>query len=86
MDVNDAPGVPVETQLEEVSDAIQRAAGDLLAARLVLDRERAEFAAKAGTPSRELLLAATRVVDEMRRTDEALTDLLKQLEVQSASR
>jgi len=87
MDANDAPATAaVETQLEEVSDAIQRAAGDLLAARLVLDRERAEFAARGGTPSRELLIAATRVVDEMRRTDQALTDLLKELDVRSASR
>ena len=38
---------PVDIQLEEVSDAIQRAAGDLLSARLVLDRERAEFVASA---------------------------------------
>ncbi len=86
MDVNESATAPVETQLEEVSDAIQRAAADLLAARLVLDRERAEFSAKSATPSRELLISATRVVDEMRRTDEALTGLLKELEARSASR
>lgn len=76
---------PVEVQLEEVSEAIQRAAADLLAARLVLDRERAEFTAKGAQPSRALLIAATRVVDEMRRTDEALTSLLKELELRTAS-
>ena len=77
--------VPVSVQLEEVSDAIQRAAADLLSARLVLDRERAEFAAKGATPSRALLISATRVVDEMRRTDEALADLLRELERRSAA-
>ena len=77
--------VPVSVQLEEVSDAIQRAAADLLAARLVLDRERAEFAARGAMPSRALLISATRVVDEMRRTDEALADLLKELEQRSTA-
>lgn len=71
---------PVTLQLEEVSDAIQRAAADLLAARLVLDRERTDFAAKGAEPSRALLIAATTVVDELRETDEALTVLLKELE------
>jgi len=70
----------VDVQLEEVSDAIQRAAADLLAARVVLDRERAEFAARGTAPTRRLLIAARRVVDEMRETDEALTDLLRVLE------
>jgi hypothetical protein len=72
---------PVDIQLEEVSDVLERAAADLLSARLVLDRERAEFAASAAQPSRPLLLAATRVVDDLRRTEEALAELLKQLEV-----
>lgn len=78
--VADATEVPVSMQLEEVSDAIQRAAADLLAARLVLDRERAEFTAKNAEPSRALLIAATTVVDELRETNEALTVLLKELE------
>jgi hypothetical protein len=75
---------PVDIQLEEVSDAIQRAAADLLSARLVLDRERAEFVASSAQPSRPLLLAATRVVDDLRRIEEALAELLKQLEVRGA--
>jgi hypothetical protein len=72
---------PVDIQLEEVSDVLERAAADLLSARLVLDRERAEFVASGAQPSRALLLAATRVVDDLRRTEEALAELLKQLEV-----
>ena len=75
----------VDIQLEEVSDAIQRAAADLLSARLVLDRERAEFVASGAQPSRPLMLAATHFVDDLRRTEEALTDLLKQLEVRGTS-
>jgi hypothetical protein len=70
----------VDVQLEEVSDAIQRAAADLLAARVVLDRERAEVAARGTAPTRRLLITARRVVDELRETDEALTDLLRVLE------
>ena len=76
---------PVDIQLEEVSDAIQRAAADLLSARLVLDRERAEFVASGALPSRPLMLAATRVVDDLRRTEEALAELLKQLEVRGTA-
>ena len=76
---------PVDIQLEEVSDTIQRAAADLLSARLVLDRERAEFVASGGQPSRPLMLAATRVVDDLRRSEEALAELLKQLEVRGAA-
>jgi hypothetical protein len=72
---------PVDIQLEEVSDAIQRAAGDLLSARLVLDRERAELATLGVAPSRPLLLAATRVVDDLRRIEESLAELLRQLEL-----
>jgi hypothetical protein len=63
---------PVDIQLEEVSDAIQGAAADLLSARTVLDRERAEFVASAAQPSRPMLLAATRVVDDLRRIEDSL--------------
>jgi hypothetical protein len=76
---------PVDIQLEEVSDAIERAAADLLSARLVLDRERAEFVASGAQPSRPLLIAATRVVDDLRRIEEALAELLKQLEVRGTA-
>jgi hypothetical protein len=72
---------PVDIQLEEVSDAIERAAADLLAARIVLDRERAEFVASGAQPSRPLMIAATSVVDDLRRIEEALAELLKHLEV-----
>jgi hypothetical protein len=51
----------------------------------VLDRERAEFVASGGRPSRPLILAATRVVDDLRRTEEALAALLKQLEVRGTA-
>lgn len=80
MSPDESPVLPVDVHLEQVSDAIHRAAGDLLSARLVLDRERAAAAGTGTQPSRAVLLAAKRVVDEMRRTDEALTDLLKLLE------
>jgi hypothetical protein len=76
---------PVDIQLEEVSDVIERAAADLLSARLVLDRERAEFVASGASPSRPLMVAATRVVDDLRRTEEALAELLKQLEVRGTA-
>jgi hypothetical protein len=79
------PIVTLDLQLEEVSDAIQRAAADLLAARLVLDRERAELAAKGADPARSILIAATRVVDELRETDEALTVLLKEIEAHASA-
>jgi hypothetical protein len=83
MNADDPLSTPVDPQLEEVSDAIGRAATDLAAARAALDRERAEFAATEAQPSRSLLLAATRVVDELKQTDEALAALLKALERQT---
>ena len=76
---------PVDIQLEEVSDVIQRAAADSLSARLVLDRERAEFVASGALPSRPLMQAATRFVDDLRRAEEALAELLKQLEVRGTA-
>lgn len=76
---------PVEVQLEAVSEAIHRAAGDLLSARFVLDRERDAFVARGAQPSRELLIAATHVVNELRRTDQALETLLRQLEPRAPS-
>lgn len=85
MQDDDSQTVPVDAQLAQVSDAIQRAAADLLAARDALDRERAAFTARGGRPSRELLIAATHLVNEMRRTDQALTELLKELEARTPS-
>lgn len=84
MTADDRPVGPIEHQLEAVSHAIGRAAADLESARIVLDRERADFIASGAKPSRALVIAATRLVDEMRRTDEALTDLLKQLDRRDA--
>jgi hypothetical protein len=81
---DETPPPSVDIQLEEVSDVIQRAAADLLSARVVLDRERTEFIASGAQPSRPLMLAATRVVDDLRRTEEALAELLKHLEVRGA--
>ena len=81
---DEKPAPPVDVQLEAVSAAIQRAAADLLSARVALDRERADFAARGAEPSRGLLIAATHLVNEMRQTDEALTNLLKQLEDRTA--
>lgn len=79
MAVEDFTDVPVETQLEAVSEAIQRAEADSLSAQVALDRERADFTIRGAKPSRALLVAATRVVDDLRRTDEALAALLREL-------
>jgi len=75
---SDAP--TVETSLELLSEAVGKAADDLRAARAVLDRARADIAARNTSVSRRVVGAAERVVTHLRETDEALRDVVKELE------
>lgn len=71
--------VTVETSLGVLEDVIQKAAGDLLTARNVLARARAEMAASGAPVSRTIVADAERVIDHLRHADQALTSVISKL-------
>jgi hypothetical protein len=70
----------VEMSLQLLSDAVGKAADDLCAARVALDRARIDIASRNTSVSRRVVGAAERVVDHLRETDEALREVVKELE------
>jgi len=70
----------VEMSLDVLSEAIGKAADDLCASRRVLDSARADIASRNTSISRTVITGAERVVEQLRKTDEALKDLIKGLE------
>jgi ABC-type transporter Mla subunit MlaD len=72
--------ITVDTSLTLLSDAVGKAADDLRAARSTLDRMRADIASRNTSISRDVVAAAERAVDRLRETDEALREVVKQLE------
>jgi len=77
MDENTAP--TVEMSLEMLSEAVGKAADDLRAVRTALDVSRADIGARNTSVSRVVLKDAERVIDHLRRADEGLRDVLKNL-------
>ena len=70
----------VESSLEALSESVGKAADDLRAVRVVLDRARADIASRNTSISRHVIAAATRTIDHLSGADEALRDVLKELE------
>jgi hypothetical protein len=77
MDENTAP--TVEMSLEILSEAVGKAADDLCAVRAALDTARADITARNTSVSRVVLKDAERVIDHLRRADQGLRDVLKDL-------
>ena len=77
MDENAAP--TVEMSLEMLSEAVGKASDDLRAVRAALDTARADIGARNTSVSRVVLKDAERVIDHLRRADEGLRDVLKDL-------
>ncbi len=75
---NDTP--TVEASLRALSEAVAKAADDLRAVRPVLDRARADIASRNTSLTRHVIVAATRTIDHLRGADEALRDVLRELE------
>ena len=69
----------VETALDALSEAVRKAADDLRESREVLDRARQDIASHNTSISREVIVAAVRVVDHLKQVDEALRDVLRGL-------
>ena len=77
MDENTAP--TVEMSLAILSEAVGKASEDLRAVRGTLDAARADIASRNTSVSRVVLKDAERVIDHLRRADEGLRDVLKDL-------
>lgn len=69
----------VETSLDILSEAVEKAAGDLTAVRTALDAARADIGTRNTSVSREVIRDAERVIDHLRQADEGLRDVLKDL-------
>ena len=73
------PATTVETSLAMLSEAVGKASDDLRAVRATLDAARADIASRNTSLSRDVLKDAERVINHLRRADEALRDVLKDL-------
>jgi hypothetical protein len=69
----------IEMSLGMLSDAVSRAAADLLASRNALDRARADIASRNTSAPRGVVAAAERVVHHLKEADEGLRDALRSL-------
>jgi hypothetical protein len=70
---------PVDISLAALEDVIQKAAGDLLTARNVLARARAEMVATDAPVSRTVIADAERVIEHLRLADQSLTSVISKL-------
>jgi hypothetical protein len=79
MDMTEQPTPTVEMSLEALSDALKRASDDLRAAVPAIDHARAEIASRNTSVHRAVVRDAERVIDHLRRADECLRDVVKDL-------
>jgi hypothetical protein len=79
MDQNTSTTPTVEMSLAMLSEAVGKASDDLRAVRATLDAARADIASRNTSLSREVLKDAERVINHLRRADEGLRDVLKDL-------
>jgi hypothetical protein len=70
----------VDASLADLSDALGKAAEDFRLARTLLDRVRADLAARNTSVARSVVAGARAVIDHLRGADEALRDVVKALE------
>jgi|GraSoiStandDraft_9_1057307.scaffolds.fasta_scaffold278713_1 phage-related tail protein len=69
-----------EQSLAMLSDAVARASEDLRAARQTLDTARADIATRnTSLPTADILRESERVVDHLRKADQCLQELVKDL-------
>jgi hypothetical protein len=69
----------VEISLEMLSEALGKASADLCSARLAIDNERLDIAARNTSVSRKVIRDVERVVQDLRDTDEHLRAVVKDL-------
>jgi len=69
----------VEMSLEVLSQAVGKAAEDLVSVRAALDTARADIASRNTSVSREVVKDADRVIKSLRDADQGLREVLKDL-------
>jgi ABC-type transporter Mla subunit MlaD len=69
----------IDTSLEALSQALDKATQDLTSARTALDTARADIAARNTSLSRDVVKSADRVIRSLKDTDEGLRDVMKNL-------
>jgi hypothetical protein len=69
----------VEMSLEALSVAVGKASEDLSAVRGALDTARADIASRNTSITREVVSHAEKVIDHLKRADNGLRDVLKDL-------
>jgi hypothetical protein len=69
----------VEQSLAALSEAVGRASDDLTAVRSTLDLARADIATRNTSVTRDVIKEAERVIDHLRRADQGLRDVLREL-------
>jgi len=69
----------VEKSVESLSAAVGRASEDLRAVRSALDTARADITSRNTSMTRDVVKDAESAIDELRRADEGLREVLKDL-------
>jgi hypothetical protein len=69
----------VEMSLAALSEAVGKASQDLTAVRAALDVARTDITTRNTSLTRDVIKDAERVIDHLRRADEGLRDVLKDL-------
>ncbi|HZR23227.1 MAG TPA: hypothetical protein VFA59_06550 [Vicinamibacterales bacterium] len=69
----------VEQSLTMLSEAVGKASVDLLAVRGALDRARDDIATRNTSVTRDIVRESERVIEHLRKADECLRDVLKDL-------
>jgi hypothetical protein len=69
----------VEQSLAALSEAVGRASDDLTAVRSTLDLARTDIATRNTSVTRDVIKEAERVIDHLRRADQGLRDVLREL-------
>jgi len=79
VDMHDKDEPTVEATLAVLSQALGKASEDLCAVRSAIDLARVDMASHNGSHTRDVIRDAERVVEQLRKTDESLSDVLDHL-------
>jgi hypothetical protein len=78
-DMQDKDEPTVEQTLAVLSEALGKASADLFAVRSAIDLARVDMSSHNGSHTRDVIRHAERVVDQLRKTDESLSEVLDDL-------
>jgi hypothetical protein len=77
--MDEKPHVTIDSSLAMLSEALGKASTDLRTAVPAIDQARAEIASHNTSLSRAVVVDAERVIDHLRKADECLRDVVKDL-------